>query len=194
MPGPSCILRRTPKSLTSRRWKGDVLGTATTARAIECTGRPPGELWTAGTSCSSRHYNAYSRHRWKKLRSRLIREATAWTITTTSQKTTFCAIFAITLPCWNPLPGASADHIAVGGFSDNPPVAELLERIGEITRRDTLRGGAAGPPQEGAMPGGEPTDRFSQEVVLEPQAQAVSPTGASQEAPLAGSQPLQQRG
>ena len=31
-----------------------------------------------------------------------------------------------------PLPGASADQIAVGGLSDNPPVAELLERISEI--------------------------------------------------------------
>ena len=30
-----------------------------------------------------------------------------------------------------PLPGASADHIVVDGLSDNPPVAELLERISE---------------------------------------------------------------
>ena len=67
-----------------------------------------------------------------------------------------------------PLPGASADHIAVGGVSDNPPVAEPLKRISEITRRNTLNGGAAGPPKEGAMPGGEPTDGVSQEVVLEP--------------------------
>ena len=37
-----------------------------------------------------------------------------------------------------PLPGA--DHIAVGGLSDNPPVAELLERISEITRKGTLEG------------------------------------------------------
>ena len=69
-----------------------------------------------------------------------------------------------------PLPGASAE---VGGLSDNPPVAEPLERISEITRRDTLDGGAAGPPQEGAMPGGEPTDGVSLEVVLEPQEQVV---------------------
>ena len=46
------------------------------------------------------------------------------------------------------LPGAFADHITVGGLSDNPPVAELLERISEITRRNTLDGGAAGPPQK----------------------------------------------
>ena len=59
------------------------------------------------------------------------------------------------------IPGASADHIAVGGLSDNPPLAELLERISEITRRDTLDGGAAGPQQEGAMPGGEPMDGFA---------------------------------
>ena len=58
---------------------------------------------------------------------------------------------------------------------------------------DKLDGGAAGPPQEGAMPGGEPEDRFTQEI-LGPQGQAVSPAGASLETPLAGSQPLQQRG
>ena len=66
-----------------------------------------------------------------------------------------------------PLPAESADHIAVGGLSDNPSVAELLERISEITRRDTLDGGATGPLQEGAMPGGKPTDGVSQEGVLE---------------------------
>ena len=82
----------------------------------------------------------------------------------------------------------------MGGLSDNPSVAEPLERISEITRKDTLDGGASGPPQEGAMPGGEPTDGVSQEVVLEPQEQAVSPAGESLETPLAGSQPLQQRG
>ena len=57
-----------------------------------------------------------------------------------------------------PLPAASADHIALGGLSDNPLVAELLERISETTRRHTLDGGATGPLQEGAMPGGKPTD------------------------------------
>ena len=82
----------------------------------------------------------------------------------------------------------------MGGLSDNPPVAELSERISEITRRDTLDGGAAGPLQEGAIPGREPTDGVSQEVVFEPQEQAVSPAGASMETPLAGSQLLQQRG
>ena len=40
----------------------------------------------------------------------------------------------------------------------------------------------------------QPTDRFSQEVVLEPQEQAVSPAGTSLETPLAVSQPLQQWG
>ena len=38
-----------------------------------------------------------------------------------------------------PFPAGSVDHIAVGGLSDNPSVAELLERISEITRRDTRR-------------------------------------------------------
>ena len=64
-----------------------------------------------------------------------------------------------------PIPGASADHIAVGRLSGNPPVAELLERTSGITTRDTLNGRAAGPPQEGAVP----EDGISQEVVLEPQ-------------------------
>ena len=84
------------------------------------------------------------------------------------------------------LPGASSDHIAVGGLSNNPPVAELLERIGDVTRRDILDGGAAGLPQEGAMPGGEPKDGVSQEVVLERQEQAISPAGASLRTPQAG--------
>ena len=44
------------------------------------------------------------------------------------------------------------------------------------------------------MPGGEPTDGVSQDGVLEPQEQAVSPAGASLKPLLAGSQPLQQRG
>ena len=93
-----------------------------------------------------------------------------------------------------PTPGAFADHIAVGGLSDNPQVAELLERISEVTKRDTLDGGAAGPPQEGTALVGTPTDGDSQDVVLEPQEQAVSPAGTSLETPLAGSQPLQRRG
>ena len=37
-------------------------------------------------------------HHWKKRRSSLIRQATAWTTTTASHTTTFCATFAITLP------------------------------------------------------------------------------------------------
>ena len=93
-----------------------------------------------------------------------------------------------------PLPGASADHIAVGGLSDHPPVAELLGLISDITRRNTLDGGAAGPPQEEAMPRGKPTDGVSQDIVLESQEQAVSPAEASLETPLVGSQSLQQRG
>ena len=59
-----------------------------------------------------------------------------------------------------PLPAASAYHIAVGGFSDNPPVVELLERISEITGRDTLDGGTTGPLQEGTMPRGKPRMEF----------------------------------
>ena len=93
-----------------------------------------------------------------------------------------------------PLPGASADHIAVGGLSDNQPVAEFVESISEITRRDTLDGGATGPLQERAMPGGELTDGVWREGVLEPQEQPELPAGASLKKTLAGSQSLQQRG
>lgn len=61
-----------------------------------------------------------------------------------------------------PLPGASADRKAVGGFSADPPAAELLERISEITRRDILVGGDSGPQLEGAMPRRMPTEGGSQ--------------------------------
>ena len=70
----------------------------TISRAIECTTRPPGELWTVGTSTSLRYHRACSRHRWNQLRSRLICRAAAWTTITASQTTTFCGI---TLSCWN---------------------------------------------------------------------------------------------
>lgn len=49
----------------------------------------------------------------------------------TSQTKTFWAIFAFTLQSWN-LPCGSADHITVGGLSDNMPVAERLEQISQI--------------------------------------------------------------
>ena len=52
-----------------------------------------------------------------------------------------------------PLPGSSADHVAVGEISDNLPVGERLEWISEVTRSDILDGGAAGP-REGVIPGG----------------------------------------
>ena len=68
-----------------------------------------------------------------------------------------------------PLPAESADHIAAGWLSDNPQVAKLVEGISEITRRDILDGGATGPLQKGAMPGGKPTDGVSQEGLLKPQ-------------------------
>lgn len=38
-----------------------------------------------------------------------------------------------------PLPSISADHIAVGDFSDNSSVAEFLERVSETARRGTLQ-------------------------------------------------------
>lgn len=66
-------------------------------------------------------------------------------------------------------PGAFTDHIAMGEISDNPLVAELLERTNEITRGDTLDRKPAKPPQEGGISCGEPTGGFSQDSVLEPQ-------------------------
>lgn len=51
-----------------------------------------------------------------------------------------------------PLPGASPGHIAVGKSRDNQPVTDSLEKISDITRRDTLQGKAAGPPPVEAMP------------------------------------------
>ena len=193
MPGPSCVLGRIPKVLNSRRWKDDWLGAATTARAIECTTRPPGE------------YREPERHLIETL-SRLFPPP----LEETSQQVNppgndmddhnhiadddFLRDLRDYTTVLKPILGASADHIAVGGLSDNPPLAELLERMSTITRRDTLDGGAAGPPLAGAMPGEEPTDGVSQEIALEPPGQAVPPAGPSLETQLAGSQPLQQRG
>ena len=53
-----------------------------------------------------------------------------------------------------PLTSASVDHLTAGGLSMNPPVAELLDRISDITRRDILAVGAAGLPLEGLKSGG----------------------------------------
>lgn len=43
----------------------------------------------------------------------------------------------------NLLTSASADYITAGELSANPTVADLLDRINDITRRDILGGGAA---------------------------------------------------
>ena len=98
----SSYLRPTPKNLNSR-WKDGWLGEqqqdpssvqSATRRIMESRNvifiETPSRL--------------YSRHRLKKIPSRLIRHATARTTTTTSRTTTFCAIFAITLPCGNRFP------------------------------------------------------------------------------------------
>ena len=52
-----------------------------------------------------------------------------------------------------PLPGASANHVAMGRLSANLPVVALLELISEINKRDALVRGDAGPPQEEVMTG-----------------------------------------
>ena len=45
---------------------------------------------------------------------------------------------------FDPLTIVPAYHMTAGGFSTNLPVAELLDRISDITRRDILAGGATG--------------------------------------------------
>ena len=55
---------------------------------------------------------------------------------------------------------------------------------------DTLGEIAAGPPPGQAIPGQEHLSGVNQEVLLEPQEQAISTTGASLETSRAGSQPL----
>ena len=97
----------------------------------------------------------------------------------------------------DPLPGASADHITAGGLSTNPQVAELLNRISDITRRDALQEGCSRLPEDGvppegaslneAMPGRAPL----QKVPLE---QPVSPERAPLKVPPAGASSFQQRG
>ena len=85
-----------------------------------------------------------------------------------------CEVFSFILLWWNLL-GASANHIAVGWLSDNLPVADVLEWISETTKRGALDKGATGLQQQGAIPGGEPTDGISWEGVLEPQEQLMPP-------------------
>ena len=94
------------KKLELKAVEGRLVGYSNNTKnyRIGCTIRPPGALWRTGTSSSSRHHRAYSRHRWKKFRSRIFRRATARTTATTSQTTTFCATFAIILACWNLFP------------------------------------------------------------------------------------------
>ena len=52
-------------------------------------------------------------------------------------------------------PGPSADHVTASGRIKNPQVAELLERISKVTRRDTLQDISSKLPQE---------DSFSEEA------------------------------
>ena len=94
----------------------------------------------------------------------------------------------------DPFSGTPADHITHGGLSTNPKVAELLDWISDIARKDVKQEGGFGLPQEevppggvsldGAMPGRAPLE----EVPLE---QPVSPKGAPLDVPQAGALPLQ---
>ena len=82
---------------------------------------------------------------------------------------------------------ASTDHITVNRRSESTLVAELLDRISAITRRDLL--------EDGALPGeASPTGEVPQGGVLERPEQPTSPAGGPVEAPLAGSSSLQQHG
>ena len=92
-----------------------------------------------------------------------------------------------------PLLGASADHIAVGGLSDNLPVAATLgadqrdHEEGHTGRRNcrttSRRGDARGRAYGRSFAGGCSRTTGAGGV-----------TGASLETPLAGSRPLQRRG
>ena len=99
----------------------------------------------------------------------------------------------------DPLSGASIDHMTVGALSKNPQVAELLEKIRDITRKISLQRGISelSPgevPQDGTSSGGAPTEGAQQEDVLEPLEQSALPGEDLLEAPLAGTSPLRQRG
>ena len=193
MPGPSCTSRRTKKKLNPRRSR--TTGGVQQQQLLEPSGVQSGHPahWSAETPSSSRHHRAYSRQRRKKLHSRLFRRATAWTTKTASQTTTFCVIFATTLPRWNLFP---LGLLTTSPWAGSQTIHRWLNSWRGSARSpgETLDGGATGPLQEGAMPGGKPTDGVSQEGVLEPQEQPGSPTVTSLGTPLAGSQPLQQRG
>ena len=82
---------------------------------------------------------------------------------------------------------ASTDHITANRRSQNTLVAERLDRISAITRRDLL--------EDGALPGEESlTGEVPPGGVLERPEQPTSPAGGLVEAPLAGSSSLQQHG
>ena len=82
---------------------------------------------------------------------------------------------------------ASTDHVTANRRTENTLVAELLDRISAITRRDLL--------EDGALPGEESlTGEVPQGGVLERPEQPTSPADGLLEAPLAGSSSLQQHG
>lgn len=54
------------------------------------------------------------------------------------------------------LPGAPSDSITAGGRPEIRQVAELLERISEITRKSMLQEGTSSLPQRGILAGGGP--------------------------------------
>ena len=53
-------------------------------------------------------------------------------------------------------PGPSADHVTASGRIKNPQVAEPLERISEVTRRDTLQDISSELPQDDSFSGEAP--------------------------------------
>ena len=93
-----------------------------------------------------------------------------------------------------PLLGASSDHIPVGGLSDNPPVTELLERISEITRGTHWTEELQDHCKKGLCPEESLRMEFCRRAFSNRRSSRCRPRAASLETPMAGSQPLQQRG
>lgn len=70
---------------------------------------------------------------------------------------------------------ASADHITTSRRPENPQVAEIVERISEVTREDMLQEGTLGLPQEGSQPGGGILEGVPQKGDIEQSEQTLSP-------------------
>lgn len=145
-----CTSRRTPKVPNSRRWKDDWRGTAISARATAPTIRPPVASWRAGMLLLSRHHRAYPRHYRPAAESPVEKRNKP---PQPHSRRLLCRGLRDYNSALKSLPGACTDHIAVSELSANPLVADILERINEITRRDMLDRRSAGLILEGVVSG-----------------------------------------